>query len=138
MIKKHKGGISIFLIIIVMSTVIFGGVFVDLTRVLVAKNKVRTATESAVRSTLADYSDKLVSEWGLFGLNSNDTDINANFKKYLESNLDVSNKENKANLINYEIINTSVTSNKNLGNPDVFQEKINEYSKYRAPVNLCL
>ena len=138
MIKKHKGGISIFLIIIVMSTVIFGGVFVDLTRVLVAKNRVRTATESAVRSTLADYSDKLVSEWGLFGLNSNDTDINANFKKYLESNLDVSNKENKANLINYEIINTSVTSNKNLGNPDVFQKKINEYSKYRAPVNLCL
>lgn len=138
MIKKHKGGISIFLIIIIMSTVIFGGVFVDLTRVLVAKNRVRTATESAVRSTLADYSDKLVSEWGLFGLNSNDTDINANFKKYLESNLDVSNKENKANLINYEIINTSVTSNKNLGNPDVFQKKINEYSKYRAPVNLCL
>ncbi len=138
MIKKHKGGISIFLIIIVMSTVIFGGVFVDLTRVLVAKNRVRTATESAVRSTLADYSDKLVSEWGLFGLNTNDVDINANFKKYLESNLDVSNKENKANLINYEIVNANVISNKNLGNPDVFQEKINEYSKYRAPVNLCL
>lgn len=138
MIKKHKGGISIFLIIIVMSTVIFGGVFVDLTRVLVAKNRVRTATESAVRSTLADYSDKLVSEWGLFGINTNDTDMNANFKKYLESNLDVSNKENKANLLHYEIVNASVTSSKNLGNPAVFQEKINEYSKYRAPVNLCL
>ncbi len=136
--KKHKGGISIFLIIIVVATVTFGGVFADMTRILVAKNRVRTATESAVRSTLAEYSENLVSEWGLFGINTKSTDINSIFKKYLENNLNTANSENMGNLINYEILNASVDGEKNLGKADVFQEKINEYSKYRAPVSLCL
>ncbi|MCI8805471.1 MAG: hypothetical protein HFE59_06175 [Clostridiales bacterium] len=142
MIKKHKGGISIFLIIIVMSTVIFGGVFVDLTRVLVAKNRVRTATESAVRSTLAGYSENLASEWGLFGIigkkNIDPDNIKADFDKYLKINLDTRNKENKANLINYDIKSTRLIMEKPLGEPKVFSQKIDEYSKYRAPVSLTV
>ncbi len=134
--KKHKAGISIFLIIITLATVTFGGVFVDLTRILTAKNRVRTATESAARSVLADYSEDLVSDWGLFAIENDNA--KENFDKYLKINLNTENNENKANIIDYDIVQTSVECQKPLNDSRVFSDKINEYSKYRAPVSLTL
>lgn len=139
--KKEKAAISLFLIIILLSTVMFGGLFIDLTRILTAKNKIRTATESAVRSCLADYSEELVSEWGLFAFKADESCEN-DFKKYLKLNLTTKSPDEEAGagIINYEIIDdeTAVTYDKPLGDKDIFAEKINEYEKYRAPVSLTL
>lgn len=142
--KKEKAAISLFLIIILIATVSLGGMFIDLSRVLVAKNKVRTATESAVRSTLAGYSEDLVSEWGLFAFKatSGDKTYQEDFNRYLELNLStkVNDAGAGAGLIDYEIIEdkTSISCSKPLSDKAVFAEKINEYEKYRAPVNLTI
>lgn len=137
-VKKHKAAISIFLIIITIASVMLGGLFIDLSRILVAKNKVRTAAETALRSTLAGYSDDLVTEWGLFGLL--DDDAEDDFKKYLRLNLSTEGSDGAANIISYEIIDdeTSLTLSKPLSDSEVFSDKITEYEKFRAPVSLTL
>lgn len=136
--RKHKAAISIFMIIITLASVTLSGVFIDLSRILVAKNRVRTATESAVRSTLAGYDEDLNDEWGLFGLNEENAETE--YKKYLRLNLHNSNDEGKSSLINYEILDegTNLTLEQPLSDKNVFSDKITEYSKYRAPVSLTL
>lgn len=139
--KKHKASISIFLVIILLSNIIFGGLFIDLSRILVAKNRVRTATESAARSTLAGYSEDLVSDWGLFALlepSNSESEAKKQYDKYLSINLNTDNKEKKLNLLKYDIVKTDLKCSKPLSEAEIFQDEINEYSKYRTPVSLTL
>ena len=135
--KKEKAAVTLFVIIIVMASVILGGVFIDFTRVLVAKNRVRTANESAVRSCLANYNEALVSDWGLFGVIYND-DLKNEYNKYINLNLSTDDGTPSLGILRYDNINTTLEATKDLGDSEVFQQKINEYSKYRAPVSLTL
>lgn len=134
--KRYKGGISIFLIIIVMASVILGGFFIDYSRILVAKNRVRTANESAVRSCLADYEKNLVNAYGLFGVTSKN--LSSNYEKYINNNLITENSTGMGKILNFENIECNVSSSKPLSDDAVFEEKITEFQKYRAPVSITM
>ena len=77
--KKTKGAVTVFLIIVLFSTILMGGLFIDATRVLLAKRYVRNSLNSSARSALSYYDVHMASEYGIFGVDQDTAE--ENFKR---------------------------------------------------------
>lgn len=139
MLRKDKGAISIFLIIITLSSVIFGGLFIDATRILVADRKVQNALNSAARSALSYYDENLVAQYGLYGVSQ--AQAESQFEKYFANNLTVAQNDN-LNLIKFDVNNPAsntyaeVTVQQPLIAQSVFKQQVLDYMKYKGPVTI--
>lgn len=133
--QKSKGAISIFLIIILMSSFLLGGFFIDASRILVAKRKVKMAMNTAARSTLAHYDTILVGEYGIYGLEHSKAD--ELFKKYFDVNMKRGTSED-IKIYQYTITNSGAQAKRPLSDADTLKRQITEYEKYRAPVNMTI
>jgi len=133
--QKSKGAISIFLIIILMSSFLLGGFFIDASRILVAKRKVKMAMNTAARSTLAHYDTTLVGEYGIYGLDQSKAD--ELFKKYFEVNMKRGTSED-IKMYQYTITSSGANGRNLLSQGDNLQRQITEFEKYRAPVNMTI
>lgn len=135
--KKEKGAVTIFCVIVLFTMVLLGGVFIDGTRILLAKQMVRASMNSAARSALSYYDEGLTGDFGLYGV----TEENAKkaFKHYFEKNLTLSQNDG-FNLYKFEMGDepVSVSVSEPLSDNKVFQEQINEFQKYRVGVNLTI
>ena len=132
--KQQKGAVTVFFVIILMACFMFGGFFIDSARILVAKRNVKNAVNTAARSTLSYYDEKLVAEYGLFAVDG--STVKANFDKYLADNLTKS-KDSGMSMFKYKINSTNVTAQRPLEGEEL-QRQIVEYEKYRGPVNITL
>lgn len=141
MLRWGKGSISIFLIIITLGSVIFGGLFIDLTRILVADRKVQNALNSAARSALSYYDENLVAQYGLYGVSQAQAD--AQFKKYFESNLLIAQNDH-IKLFKFDVDNpasntySKITVQRPLIAEEVFKQQILDYMKYKGPITITM
>ena len=133
--KKCKGAISIFMIIITLSCFMLGGIFIDATRILVARNKVNLSLDAAARSAMSYYDENLVSEYGLYAVSSKD--IDKNFKKYFKTNM-LKAEYDGIKLFKYKIYDDETKMEVNESFRDSMSRQIKEYEKYRMPVTTTL
>ncbi|MDF2522619.1 MAG: hypothetical protein K0R31_260 [Clostridiales bacterium] len=137
-IKNRKGSITIFQLIIFSALLLMTGVLVDAVRIMTAERTVQSALNTAARSTLAEYDDKLVGDYGLFAIDASaqDSKLKEHFMKYLNYNISDNNKEFR--FIDYEVnpAKTGIMTERNLlnNNDNAFKEQIVEYMKYKAPI----
>lgn len=136
-IKKMKGAVTIFLVIVLFTTTLLGGVFIDATRILLAKRTLRNSINSAARSALSYYDEDISSVYGLFGVTEDEA--TEAFEKYLNANLRLS-KNDGFNIMEITPIDDGIhiTLTGALSENDIMQSGMNEYAKYRAAVDTVL
>lgn len=132
-LKKEKGAVSVFLLLIFVGMLMLAGLIVDISRVMVAERKVQTALDTATRSVLAAYNEELVGQYGIYGVSFSPEQAEA-LKRYFVVNL----AERHANFhfLNFDLPNVQITGQVEgfLLNDEVFKEQIIEYMKYKGPV----
>lgn len=129
--RKFNGAISIFMTIIVTMSFMLGGLFIDATRIVAAKNKVHTSMNAAARSAMSYYEEELVSEYGLFGVEQDKLD--ENFQKYFKLNMTKSGYEG-IKLFEYTLNDDKISMKGTKTFTDTMADQIVEYEKYRMPV----
>lgn len=154
--RKTRGVISIFLILILVPTMVFSALLVDGSRMVSARAITQEAADLAALSVLSNYHSDLKEDFGLFALEDT-SKAEAIFKESLSATLQASGfdastyseqvwdifknavgaanpYEGKSfmNLYDFQLDNTSVTPLYSLANPEVLQNQIVEYSKYRG------
>lgn len=154
--RKTQGVISVFLILILVPVMVFSAMLVDGSRMVSAKAIAQEASDLAALSVLSDYNGTLKDEFGLFSLgdSSKAEDV---YKASLSATLQAAGitdktyseqvweifknavgagnpyaKKSFMNLYDFQMDETSVTPLYSLANPEVLQNQIVEYSKYRG------
>lgn len=137
-LRNNKGVISIFLVIIMLSMMILSCVFVDGSRIVIAKTHVERAYINAVSSALAGYDKELKENYGLFGIRGKES-IEGDVKKYIEKNLNAESIDGIEDLFDlYEFNvedNFSAVGMYNYSEEYVTERYIMEHMKYRAPAS---
>lgn len=132
--KKSQGAVTVFLIIVLFSTTLLGGLFIDATRILLAKRVVRNAADSAARSALAGYDEHIANEYGLFAVNKDSAEVD--FKRYFKNNIYLSQNDGFDILsLDVKDENIKVTVSSPLNNHTVMLDQMMEYAKYRSLVD---
>ncbi|HHZ05834.1 MAG TPA: hypothetical protein GX401_03440, partial [Clostridiales bacterium] len=162
--KRIQGSITLFMVIILLPTMVFGGIIVDTARINMARSAISSAGDLAMNSQLADYDTVLKEVYGLFAMSQNKTqeEITEDVKRYFETTLSsygvVSAEDsgsyvdkllgdfsktlfgeeetNASNFLNMNILDITATPEPKsaLSNPDILKKQIVEYMKYRAPL----
>lgn len=134
--KKEKGAVTVFCVIVLFTMVLLGGVFIDGSRILLAKQMVRSSLNSAARSALSYYDEGLVGDFGLYGVTKENADKAV--KHYFVKNLELSQNDG-FNLYKFEMGDSPVMVSVSdpLSDNEILQDQINEFEKYRAGVNLA-
>ena len=154
--RRTQGVISVFLILILVPVMVFSAMLVDGSRMVSAKAIAQEASDLAALSVLSDYNGTLKDEFGLFSLgdSSKAEDV---YKASLSATLQAAGITDKTysqqvweifkdavgagnpyaeksfmNLYDFQMDETSVTPLYSLANPEVLQNQIVEYSKYRG------
>jgi len=132
--RKRKGAISVFLIVVLFACVFLGALFIDASRVLLAQRAVRNAANSAARSALASYDTNLAKEYGMFAVEEGTA--KEAFTRYFTNNIELSQNDG-FNILPLEVKEENITVNltRPITDDDVMQEAMNEYAKYRVLVN---
>lgn len=141
--EKNKGAISVFLTLILLPTFIFGGVIIDGSRILGAKNIISGAGDLAMNGALSNYHEELNKAYGLLAMASTATEIEDIMQDFFETSLNASgvSKEdfNKA-LVYLELMDEDFSVSNIIGTEiyetEVLKQEVLEYMKYRAPVTL--
>lgn len=162
--KGAQGSITLFMVLILLPTMVFGGVIVDTARMSMCKSAVSGAGDLAMNSQLANYDTVLKDVYGLFASSQLKTDeqITQDVTRYFEdtlvsygvvseedagsyvetllgdlrNNLFGENTDDVSNFLNMDITNVTVkpVEDSALNNPDILRNQIVEYMKYRAPI----
>ena len=72
---RHRGAISVFLTLILLPTVVFGGLVTDAVRVYQAKGLISEAGELAMNAGLSYYDGALKNAYGLLALEKMPEDL---------------------------------------------------------------
>ncbi len=134
LLRECRGVITIYLTIILLALFCLAGIIIDVTRIMVAENKVEGALAAAVRSNLAGYDKQLVGEYGLYASNVGEEET----RRYFAANLQ---EGEGVKLITYDICEFNLETTdlrESLLNNERFREQILQYVKYKAPANLSL
>lgn len=132
--RKYNGAISLFMVVILLTSFIFGGVFIDASRVKVAQNKVRNAMNTSLRSAMSYYDKALVGDYGMYAFDKSEAE--KNFKKYFELNMIT--KDENLKMFDYKITFAGISGDTPIVDDDEFRRQLVEYSKYRAPVTTTM
>ena len=139
--KKRDGVISVFLTLILIPVMMFGGVIVDGTRIFGSKNIISGAGEMAMNGALAEFDRSLNDAYGLIAMSETPQELQSRLQDYFESSLNANGLTerdfNKA-LIELQLLEGSFVSaaveNTQIYQTEVMKQEIMEYMKYRAPV----
>lgn len=156
-IRKARGAISIFLVIILLPMMTIAGVFLDASRVKLAQEVVTTSGDLALNTVLSNYDKNLKDYFGLLASCQNNDDVIAISKQYfvesmVSAGVSMSAAQEYAdNVVDAfmgdeditDVLQISVegdvtilpTKNGALNNPALVKKEIVEFMKYRAPVN---
>lgn len=140
---RCRGAISVFLTLILVPTFIFGGVLVDGSRILGAKNLISGAGDMALNAALSDYNEELNKTYGLLARARTADEVEHIMQDFFEATLNangVSKEDFTKALVYLELTNDGFTASDIPGTEiyqtEVLKQEILEYMKYRAPVTL--
>lgn len=135
--KKRKGAVTVFLIIVLFSTTLLGGLFIDASRVLLAKRYIRNVLNTSARSALSYYDIHMAEEYGLFAVDKDMAE--SQFRRYFKTNLELAQNDG-FNILSMEVQDEdiTVTALKPLWDDENMLDSMEEYSKYRSLVNTTI
>ena len=131
--RNERGTVTIYLVLIFFTLLMFTGLFVDLARIRVAQNRLRGIANASARSVMADYNTNLKEKFGLFAVD--DSSCEQNFRKYIEANLAVSPGQN-FELFDYRYEGSSISLRQPVTDTDALKQQIIEDMKYAAPIEI--
>lgn len=153
-LRKTKGAISIFLIIALLPTMSFVGLFVDLARVELSKEVATSSAELVLNTVLSQYDKMLKENYGLFASGQNvDPKVYEDYFKaclvsagvstddassYVSNIMELfTGEEGIADFLRMSESGFSIqpAQNGTLTNPAIIKSQIVEFMKYRAPIN---
>lgn len=131
--SNQSGSITIFLTLIIMSVILLTGSMIDVSRIMVADNKMDSAIRAATKSLMAEYDTDLYGSYGMFGLNLEEN--SETFTNYMQQNLELSTTP----FMEYELVERSTEvaalEGYDLSNNECIQDQINSYMSLKGPVN---
>lgn len=142
---KNKGSISVFLTLILVPVLIFSGIIVDASRLFASKTVVSGAGDLTMNTALSQYDKKLKDSYGLMSMAKkpeSDEVMSVLEKTFQEScsaqYLQKEYQDQFQAAIQLELEDGGLTAkgvkNSSLAYPQILQQQILEYMKYRAPV----
>lgn len=161
-INKTRGAVSIFLVIILVPMMTVSALFVDASKVELAKAMSESAGNLTLNTALTNYDTKLKELYGLLATAQNTDDLFSKLEDYyrtcitssgvsdedaklyaaqmVESLGMVADSEDTADIMNMEMLNFTVDKypGANLANATMMKKEIVEFMKYRAPINTGL
>lgn len=157
--RKNRGLISVFLVIILVPIITVTSLFVDASRMMLAKSVVSSAGDLALNTMMTHYDSKLNDYYGLMASAQDIDDFKGKVKTYFENSMkskgvannDVQNVLNQidgimGNYTNYsdllqiqldgeDAFDAGTVSNSGLDNPAILKTQIVNFMKYRAPID---
>ncbi|WP_027399321.1 DUF5702 domain-containing protein [Anaerovorax odorimutans] len=131
-ICNKKGSTSIFLTAILLSMIILVGMFIEISSGKAAHSYADGVLRLAGSSILSEYNRNLKKDYGIFAFKGDKETIENKIRMYAEASLNKTDKKGTMDLLrlNLKDINANLTGY-SITNMDIFEEKINEYMKYR-------
>ncbi|MDX9871731.1 MAG: DUF5702 domain-containing protein [Clostridia bacterium] len=130
LLRDRRGAVTVFLALIFPAFLLVAGVFVDAARVMIAGQMLQTSLDSAVRSAMAGCHERLAAEFGLYGGEMPEEEI----ERYLRLNL--KGRPGALRLLTFHEIRvekeTHVTGS--LLNDEILRQQIHEYMQYKGPL----
>ncbi len=138
MFLKPRGSVTVFLCIILTVVISLSGLLIDLARYNMAKKQVENALKLTVESMLAAYDRQLREQYGLFATYPrNKSILKGEIYDLFSQNLNVGTSvDGVFDLYGFNVGNIDVIQFYNLSEPDVLQQQVAEFMKYRAPVQV--
>lgn len=155
--RKTKGAISIFLVIVLLPMMTVASVFVDMSRINLAKSMAESAGDLTLNTALTNYDAEMKNLYGLFATSQNMDDLMASLEDYYRDSIIAAGVDSAAaddyvgqimdylksttgtdDLMNIQLTGFEVSAPEggNLGNPAIMKSQIVEFMKYRAPLSL--
>lgn len=162
--KEHRGSVTIFLIILLLPSFMFGGYIFDASRIDAAKTMISSSGDLALNAALSEYQEDLYDMYGVLATAGNPSElqkqVNMYFTNMIENNsmlqgtdsvtLDIingmksyfndPNQENFDNLVRMSLVGDleiKGVENSQITNPDTLKNQIVEYMKYRGPISMA-
>lgn len=160
--NRTKGAVSIFLVIILVPVMTISALYVDVSKIALAKSVAAAAGDLTLNTALTDYDTKLKELYGLFATAQDTDDLYEKLEDYYRScitSAGVSDEDadsyvtqimaqlgmaaagdETADILNMELVDFNVSKNTSatLANPTVLKKQIVDFMKYRAPINTGL
>ncbi|PAV28970.1 hypothetical protein CIL05_13395 [Virgibacillus profundi] len=136
--KADRGSVSVFAILLILPIFLMNALFIDTLRIISAERQVENAMDSALRSTMAQFNEKLANV-GLFGYAGDQAEASDDFEKYVEAQFytgdDLSGTQNLVSP-SIDSATASFDSSRNLVDLDIMEHQVLESMKYQAPAQI--
>ncbi len=160
--QKTKGAISIFLVIILVPMMTVSSLFVDASKVKLARAMAESAGDLTLNTALTNYDTKLKELYGLLATAQDTSDLFAKLEDYYRTCITssgvsaedadtyveqimaqlgiVAENSDTADIMNMELVDFSVEkyTDADLANATILEKQIVDFMKYRAPINTGL
>lgn len=159
--KGARGAVSVFLVIILVPMLTISALFVDASKLMLAKSVATSAGDLALNTALTNYDTKLKEMYGLFATAQDTDELYEKLEDYYRSCITssgVSDEEanqivneimaslganpdpETSDMLNMELVDFEVSKVKDgaLDNATVLKNQIVQFMKYRAPINTGL
>ena len=154
---KNKGAISIFLLIVLVPMLIISSVFVDMSRINLAKSVAESSGVLTLNTALTNYDAVLKDMYGLFATSQDTDELFENLEEYYKQCIEaagvsepdaddyvaqimqfIKSETGTDDMLNMNLTSFDVTkpTGGSLANPAVLKSQIVEFMKYRGPINL--
>lgn len=155
--RKTKGAISIFLVIVLLPMMTMASVFVDTSRINLAKSMAESAGDLTLNTALTNYDAALKNLYGLFATSQDMDELMASLEDYYRESIIAAGVDSAAaddyvgqimnslkettgtdDVMNIDLSGFEVyaPTGGHLGNPAILKSQIVEFMKYRAPLSL--
>lgn len=137
--RNNKGGVTVFVTLMLIPMILISGSAVDLARVYAARSILQDANQLAGNAILSQYYSALQDVYGLYGVMEEDPILGDMLREYIQLSVFGEEEENSPmgtfRLFYGETpdVGYSVDKLKNLGQAEVLRRQIEEYAKFRAP-----
>lgn len=154
---KRRGAVSIFLVIVLVPMLMVSSIFVDMSRLQLARSAAASAGDLALNTALTDYDAVLKDMYGLFATSQDIDELLENLEDYYRKSIEAAgvpapeadnyvdqimgmlkSSTGTDDLMNMNLTEFEVTkpTGGNLANPAILKTQIVDFMKYRAPLNL--
>lgn len=154
---ENKGAVSIFLVIVMVPMLVLSGIFVDMSRITLAKSVAESSGELTLNTALTNYDAVLKDMYGLFATSQNTDELFENLENYYKQCIEaagvaeadaedyvaqimqlIKSESGRDDLLNMNLTGFEVTkpTGGSLANPAILKSQIVEFMKYRGPINL--
>ena len=161
-VKKTKGAVSIFLVIILVPMMTVSALFVDASKISLARSVAASAGDLTLNTALTDYDTMLKDMYGLFATAQNTDELYESLEDYYRtcitssgvSEVDadslvgqimsqlalVGEDSDTSDMLNMQLVDFDVSkhSDANLANATILEKQIVDFMKYRGPINTGL